>query len=98
LTQQSLALKLDTERALINRQLSGETSLSLRALADLAWAMDLEISFELKKPVAEAGQNQPATTSTVRHGEIKYINGAAKRVPLAVVPANSGFGQQKKSA
>ena len=98
LTQQSLARKLDTERALINRQLSGETSLSLRSLADLAWAMDMEISFELKKPVTEAGQNQPATTSTVGHGEIKYINGSAKRVSLSVTPANSEFGQQKKSA
>src|ERR1700760_2428080 len=54
--QQALATKLDAERALINRQLSGEESLSLRTLADLAWAMELEISFELKPPSASAGQ------------------------------------------
>ena len=47
-SQQGLAQKLDTERALINRQLSGEANLTLRSLADLAWAMDMEISFELK--------------------------------------------------
>ena len=108
LSQQSLAQKLGTERALINRQLAGEASLSLRSLADLAWAMDMEISFELKKPAAKAGQNQPIqnqavqnqsmTTSTVSHGQIKYINGAAKGVSVLAVPANSELGQSKKSA
>jgi hypothetical protein len=97
-SQQGLAQKLDTERSLINRQLSGETSLTLRSLADLAWAMDMEIFFELKRPIAEAGQNQPMTTSTVGHGQIKYINGAAKRVSMLAVPANSELGQSKKSA
>ena len=47
-SQEALAQKLETDRALINRQLSGESNLSLRSLADLAWALDLEISFELK--------------------------------------------------
>ena len=118
LSQEALARKLDTERSLINRQLSGESNLTLRSLADLAWAMDLEISFELKKPAAEAGQNQPiqnqalqdqipedqtlqgqtTTTSTVRHGQIRYINGAAKQLSVHAVPANSELGQPKKSA
>ena len=103
LSQEALARKLDTERSLINRQFSGESNLTLRSLADLAWAMDLEISFELKTPATEAGQNQPVqnqvmTTSTVRHGQIKYINGAAKQVSVHAVPANSELGQPKKSA
>ena len=97
-SQQGLAQKLEAERSLINRQLSGEANLSLRSLADLAWAMDMEISFELKKPHPKAGQNQPMTTSTVGHGQIKYINGAAKRVSMLAVPANSELGQSKKSA
>lgn len=102
-SQEALARKLDTKRSLINRQLSGESNLTLRSLADLAWAMDLEISFELKKPASHAGQNQPLhtqtmTTSTVRHGQIKYINGAAKPAPVHAIPANSELGQSKKSA
>jgi hypothetical protein len=97
-SQQGLAHKLEAERSLINRQLSGEANLTLRSLADLAWAMDMEISFELKKPHPKAGQNQPMTTSTVGHGQIKYINGAAKRVSVRAVPANSDLGQSKKSA
>jgi transcriptional regulator with XRE-family HTH domain len=98
LPQQALAEKLGIKRSLINRQLSGEDSLSLRSLADLAWAMDLEISFELKKPTAKAGQNQPTATSTVEHGQIKYINGAAKRISVFAAPGNSELGQKKKSA
>ena len=97
-SQEALARKLDTDRSLINRQLSGESTLTLRSLADLAWAMDLEISFELKKQASEAGQNQPMTTSTVRHGQIKYINGAANPAPARAIPANSELGQPKKSA
>ena len=51
--------------------------------------MDLEISFELKKPLPRGGQNQPATTSTVGYGEIKYIDGAAKRVTMPVALSNA---------
>ncbi len=65
------------------RQLSGEANLNLRSLADLAWVMDMEIFFELEAGGTDAGQNHPAqnepmTTSTVRHGQIKYINGTAR--------------------
>jgi hypothetical protein len=97
-SQQGLARKLDTERSLINRQLSGEANLTLRSLADLAWAMDMEISFELKQPLPQAGRNQSMTTSTVGHSQIKYINGAAKRVSVRALPANSDLEQPKKSA
>jgi transcriptional regulator with XRE-family HTH domain len=82
LSQQALARKLDVHRSLINRQFSGESNLTLRSLADLAWAMDMEISFELKKPITDFGQNQPATTSTVGHGQIKFINGGSNRNAL----------------
>jgi transcriptional regulator with XRE-family HTH domain len=103
LPQQALAEKLGIERSLINRQLSGEANLSLRSLADLAWAMDMEISFELKEPMARAGQNQPIlnqamTTSTVQHGQIKYINGGGKQVSVFTELANPEPEQVKKSA
>jgi transcriptional regulator with XRE-family HTH domain len=103
LPQQALAEKLGMERSLINRQLAGEANLDLRSLADLAWAMDMEISFELKEPTLKTGQNQSAhnqamATSTVGHAQIKYIDGTAKRVSLRSVPANSGTEQAKQSA
>ena len=86
-SQQSLANKLEVHRSLINRQLSGEANLTLRSLADLAWAMDLEIALELKKPNVEAGKNQSNATSTVASTPIKVLNGV--RSPTASVPANS---------
>jgi hypothetical protein len=101
LPQQVMAQKLGIERSLLNRQLSGETNLSLRSLADLAWAMDMEISFELKVPTSMARQNQPVqtmTTSTVSHGQIRYINGSAKRVSVRAVPAKAEPEQAKNSA
>jgi transcriptional regulator with XRE-family HTH domain len=79
LSQQAVAQKLGVHRSLINRQLTGETNLTLRSIADLAWALGMDVSFELKKPTVEAGQNHPATTSTIEHGQIKYLNGAARR-------------------
>jgi transcriptional regulator with XRE-family HTH domain len=98
LSQQALARKLDADRAQINRQLSGEANLSLRSLAELAWAMDMDISFELKKPVTSVGQNQLMTTSTVQYGQIKYINGGGKQVSVFTAPANPEPVQAKKSA
>jgi plasmid maintenance system antidote protein VapI len=103
LPQQVLAEKLGIQRSLINRQLAGETNLTLRSLADLAWAMDMEITFELKKPMAKAGQNQPIlnqamTTSTVQYGQIKYINGGGKQVSVFAAPADPEPEQAKKSA
>src|SRR6266481_7263280 len=45
LTQQELARRLETRRSDINRQLSGEAEITLRSLADLAWALDREVFF-----------------------------------------------------
>jgi transcriptional regulator with XRE-family HTH domain len=86
-SQQSLARKLQVHRSLINRQLSGEANLTLRSLADLAWALDMEITIELKDPVVEAGSNQTFTTSTIQHAPIKIINGGRKL--KSRLPANS---------
>jgi transcriptional regulator with XRE-family HTH domain len=47
LTQQSLAKKLDVNRATVNKRLLGRDNLTLRSIADLAWALDLEIDFRL---------------------------------------------------
>ncbi|GAB1717133.1 MAG: hypothetical protein NTAFB05_21750 [Nitrobacter sp.] len=74
-TQQALAEKLGVHRSLINRQLSGETNLTLRSLADLAWAMDMELVFELREPVRGSGQNEQIETSTVSHAPPKIVNG-----------------------
>lgn len=74
-TQQGLAKKLGVHRSLINRQLSGEANLTLRSLADLAWAMDLDLVFELREPTAHSGQNEQVETSTVSHAPLRIVDG-----------------------
>lgn len=49
-SQNQLAKKLDVDRSVINRQLNGEANLTLRSVAELAWALDRDIVFELRKP------------------------------------------------
>ncbi len=73
LTQQELAQRLQAQRATINRQLSGEAEITLRGLADLAWALDREISVELRRPGLSEGQNIAPLTSTVGHQPVRII-------------------------
>jgi transcriptional regulator with XRE-family HTH domain len=73
LTQQELARRLESGRSNINRQLSGEAEITLRSLADLAWALDREITFELRRPDEAAGQNIAPQTSTIGHRPIRII-------------------------
>jgi ribosome-binding protein aMBF1 (putative translation factor) len=73
LTQQELAQRLQAQRATINRQLSGETEITLRGLADLAWALDREITVELRRPDEPEGQNIAPMTSTVGHQPVRII-------------------------
>jgi ribosome-binding protein aMBF1 (putative translation factor) len=65
LNQQMVAEKLGQKRSSINRQLSGEDHLTLRSVAELSWALGREINFELRKPVAEGGQNINTETTTI---------------------------------
>jgi transcriptional regulator with XRE-family HTH domain len=73
LTQQELARRLESRRSSINRQLSGEAEITLRSLADLAWALDREITFELRRPDQMEGQNVAPVTSTIGHKPAKII-------------------------
>jgi ribosome-binding protein aMBF1 (putative translation factor) len=78
LTQQELARRLEQRRSIVNRQLSGESEITLRGLADLAWALDREVTVELRRPTVTAGQNIPPTTSTVGHQPIRIITPKAR--------------------
>jgi ribosome-binding protein aMBF1 (putative translation factor) len=73
LTQQELARRLESDRSSINRQLSGEAEITLRSLADLAWALNREITFELHPPGAASGQNIAPATSTTGYQPVKII-------------------------
>ena len=90
LTQQALAQRLGVNRSVINRQLSGESNLTLRSLAEIAWAMDMELSFELRHPEIAPGRNEPLTTSTINHGQIRIVNVRSPKAGCGI-PHNSNI-------
>src|SRR5215208_4648344 len=55
-TQQEIADKIGTSRAVVNREMSGLENLSARRTAELLWALGWEPYFEARK--IPAGQNQ----------------------------------------
>jgi hypothetical protein len=63
--QQAVAERLGKKRSEINRQLTGEAPLTLRSVAELSWVLGREISFELRKPVENPGQNLNVEMTTV---------------------------------
>lgn len=56
-TQQQLALKLDVHRATVNKRLLGQDNLTLRSIADLAWALDHDINLEMTPKTKHVGSN-----------------------------------------
>lgn len=56
LTQQRVAECLGVNRSVINRMLRGEVNLTLRSVAELAWAMGWQPQFSLKR-IAKADRN-----------------------------------------
>jgi hypothetical protein len=54
LTQQQIATMIGTSRSVVNREFMGLENLTLRRVAELAWALNWDISFELRKPQTRA--------------------------------------------
>lgn len=53
ITQSQIAETLGVDRAVITRALSGAGNLTLRTIADIAWALDCDVRIELApKPAA----------------------------------------------
>src|SRR3954452_11327353 len=63
LTQAAIAEKLGVHRSVINRQLTGEGELTLRAIADFAWILNRDITFELTEPKPKQNGNLRSTCS-----------------------------------
>jgi predicted XRE-type DNA-binding protein len=54
LNQQDIATLLGVNRSVVNRQLIGTENLTLRSVADLAWALGWDIDFRLRKRATRA--------------------------------------------
>lgn len=57
LSQRQIAEKLGSNPSVINRLFSEKTNLTLRSIADLAWAMDYGFEFKLVKQKTDNKQN-----------------------------------------
>ncbi|MEI9915763.1 MAG: helix-turn-helix transcriptional regulator [Methylovirgula sp.] len=75
INRQALAEKLGCSRSEINKQLSGEAPLSLRVIAELAWALDREASFAFRKCEQRLGQNSNDETTTVEWTRPRLVMG-----------------------
>ncbi len=52
----------------LERRLSGQDELTIRFVADLAWALNKEVSIEFREPKPYPGQNSFGGTSTAASG------------------------------
>lgn len=58
ITQQQIAEKLGCDRSHVNKILKGETNLTLRTIADLAWALDYdEVKIDFIRDAVRDGEN-----------------------------------------
>lgn len=67
LSQAVVAQKLGVHRSVINRLLRGSANLTLRSVAEIAWALGWEIVFQLRKRNSGVGQND--LSSDFRSGQ-----------------------------
>lgn len=68
-TQQSIANKIGTSRAVVNREVQGLENLSARRIAELLWAIGWEPYFEARK--IPAGLNDVPPPLTPGHPTVK---------------------------
>lgn len=65
MSQQQLASKLEVNRATVNKRLLGQENLTLRSIADMAWALDADIVFELREhDRAATGNKEPRASAS----------------------------------
>jgi len=64
LKQNEIATKLGLDRSIVNRRILGQSNLTLRTIADLAWALDHDLVFDLvpRKFGPEVNRHQQAPT------------------------------------
>lgn len=90
LTQQKVADCLGVNRSVINRMLRGEVNLTLRSVAELAWAMGWQPHFSLRR-IDRADRNnsevetappyhvtQPTTPRTLTQSKVYGVSNAPK--------------------
>lgn len=84
LTQQSIANKIGTSRAVINRQMQGLENLGARRVAEILWAIGWEPHFEARKIPAEENLHPPVeiVATSIKVSPPSTTGGTVTRSPL----------------
>jgi plasmid maintenance system antidote protein VapI len=78
LKQQEVADRLGVDRSTVNRRLTGRANLTLRSIADLAWAMEHELHFSLKPKTRVVSQNEHSNhRPSQQHSPVESSTGSA---------------------
>lgn len=86
ITQQAIADKIGTSRAVINRQIQGLENLSARRIGEILWAIGWEPHFEARRIPAEANQRPSAEMIPFRPMPPTITSGGVViDVPMAVI-------------
>lgn len=97
LTQQAIAEKIGTSRAVINRQVQGLENLSARRIGELFWAIGWEPFFEARKiPVTEnlfyeAKQLRPTQTTSATTKSDLVDDGSLVKYKAKIISLPSGM-------
>jgi hypothetical protein len=85
--QTDIAREIDVHRSVINRQIRGLKDMSIGRAGEIIWALGREPKFELVKPEAEEGCNEPALVPSAANAppEISFPSSAIKAATIRVV-------------
>jgi hypothetical protein len=84
ITQQQIAVKLGTSRAVINRQLMGLENLGIRRVAEVLWAIGWEPHFAARKIQIRDNQNPPVHYISLGGSEAPRIQTTQGRGSLSI--------------
>ena len=82
LKQTDIARLLGVNRPVINRQFLGVENLTLGRVGELAYALDRELEFALRRPEVIEGTNHPAATVRAAPKIITSTTGHTANAPL----------------
>jgi transcriptional regulator with XRE-family HTH domain len=96
LTQQDVARRLNVNRSVVHRQLTGEENITVRKAAELAKAMGWKVTIHVAKDNHENGSNEVTTESTFHGGNLPangtgqffLLIGNKMRLPVNVPSTN----------
>lgn len=91
LKQNEIATKLGLDRSIVNRRILGQSNLTLRTIADFAWALEHDIEFDLVPRKIGPEVNRPAQApSTVGITVTAATTNISSPAPRPVSRAASG--------